>query len=75
MVGVGMYEIGDFDLHTYPANETLPEQIGVIIAGRGFNFLRTSPIVAIVDQDEDSTTFETEGGIYKLEKYCAPKRN
>lgn len=75
MVGVGMYEIGNFSFHVYEANDTLPEQIGVYIAGRGFNFLRTSPIVAITDQDENSTTFETEGGIYKLEKYCSPKRN
>ena len=75
LVGVGMYEVGDFSLMTYEATDTRPEQIGVFITGRGFSFLRTSPIVAIVDQDEDSTTFETEGGIYKIEKYCSPKRN
>jgi hypothetical protein len=75
LVGVGMYEVGDFSLMTYEATDTRPEQIGVFITGRGFNFLRTSPIVAIVDQDEDSTTFETEGGIYKIEKYASPKRN
>lgn len=74
-VGVGSYEIGDFSFHTYPATEKLPEQIGVFITGRGFSYLRTSPIVAVTDQDDNSTTFETEGGIYKLEKYFPPKRN
>lgn len=69
MVGVGQSETGDFSLHTYPANETMPEQIGAFITGRGFSYLRTSPIVAITDQDERSTTFETEGGIYKLEMF------
>lgn len=75
MVGVGTSEIGDFSFHIYEATEDRPEQIGVFITGRGFSYLRTSPIVAITDQDESSTTFETEGGIYKLEKYVPPKRN
>lgn len=68
-VGVGQYEVGDFSLHVYEATDTLPEQIGAYITGRGFSFMRTSPIVAITDSDENSTTFETEGGVYKLEKY------
>jgi hypothetical protein len=73
-VGVGQYEVGDFSLHVYEATETLPEQIGAFITGRGFSYLRTSPIVAVTAQDENSTTFETEGGIYKLEKYVPYKR-
>lgn len=68
-VGVGQSETGDFGLHTYEATDIMPEQIGALIMGRGFNYLRTSPIVAITDQDERSTTFETEGGIYKLEMF------
>lgn len=67
-VGVGQFEVGDFSLHEYPATETLPEQIGAFITGRGFGYLRTSPIVAVTAFDQNSTTFETEGGIYKLEK-------
>lgn len=69
MVGVGQYEVGDFHIYTYEANDKLPEQYGAFITGRGFNYLRTSPIVKITDVTESSTTFETEGGIYKLEKY------
>jgi hypothetical protein len=68
-VGVGQYEVGDFSFHEYEATDTLPAAKGVFITGRGFHYLRTSPIVAITDFDENSTTFETEGGIYKLEKY------
>jgi hypothetical protein len=69
MVGVGQSETGDFSIITYEATDTLPESKGAFITGRGFSFLRTSPIVAITDQDERSTTFETEGGIYKLEMF------
>ncbi len=68
-VGVGQFEIGDFYLHEYPETDKLPAQTGVEIVGNGFNYLRTSPIVKIVDHDQNSTTFETEGGVYRLEKY------
>jgi len=68
MVGVGQFEVGDFSFQEYPATDTLPAGIGAFITGRGFNFLRTSPIVKIVYQNETSTTFETEGGVYRLEK-------
>lgn len=67
-VGVGQYETGDFYIYVYPATANKPEQIAAEIVGNGFNYLRTSPIVKIVDFDENSTTFETEGGIYRLEK-------
>jgi hypothetical protein len=39
----------------------------VEIQGRGFDFMRTSPVVKITDQTSDSILFETEGGFYKLE--------
>lgn len=67
-IGVGQFEVGDFHLHEYPATKTLPEAVGVEIVGNGFDFLRTSPVVKIIDHSENTTTFETEGGIYKLEK-------
>jgi len=67
-VGVGQYETGDFYIHVFPATDTKPEQYAAEMVGNGFNYMRTSPIVKIVDFDENSTTFETEGGIYKLEK-------
>lgn len=37
--------------------------------GRSFtNFIRTSPLVKIVDQTEKEIVLETEGGFYKLTK-------
>lgn len=68
-VGVGQFETGDFDLVTIPEDQYGPAGQAARIVGDGFDsYLRTSPIVKIVDHDENSTTFETEGGIYKLEK-------
>lgn len=67
-VGVGQFETGNFELITIPESKHGPEGTALCIYGFGFDYLRTSPIVKIVDQDEKSTTFETEGGIYKLEK-------
>lgn len=32
------------------------------------DYIRTSPIVGITDVTENTITFETEGGIYKLER-------
>ena len=34
-------------------------------------YIRTSPIVKVVDKTENTVTFETEGGVYKLEKVDA----
>lgn len=68
-VDVGQSYTGEFRFKEYPATDTLPAGIGATV-GRGFtSYLRTSPIVKIVDQNENSTTFETEGGTYRLEKY------
>lgn len=36
-------------------------------------YIRTSPVVGIVDQSSTSVTFETEGGFYKLEKLKVSK--
>ena len=67
-VPVGRVTSGGFNIHTWEASDDKPEQKAVEIIGRGFSYLRTSPIVRLVDQDEKSTIFETEGGFYKLEK-------
>lgn len=72
-VGVGQYEIGtfsvfDFEKHGYPG------KYGALVWGRAFSdFLRTSPVIKINEHDERSTSFETEGGFYKLEKYPTPR--
>lgn len=71
MVGVGQYENGSFSLMELTIKGA-PGLVGALITGRGFHYLRTSPIVKIVDQDENSTTFETEGGVYKVERYNGP---
>lgn len=68
-VWVSQYEIGSFSLHNYKGVADLPTCYGAFITGRGFSYLRTSPIVKILESTETSTSFETEGGFYKLEKY------
>ena len=41
---------------------------GVKVIGQGFtNYIRTSPIVKVVDKSENKITFQTEGGTYTLE--------
>jgi hypothetical protein len=37
-------------------------------------YIRTSPIVAILDNSETSVTFQTEGGVYKLEQLKESKK-
>lgn len=68
-VGVGQYQNGDFSLVTIPEDSYGPEGKGAYVSRGMTTGLRTSPIIKIIDHDESSTTFETEGGIYKLEKY------
>lgn len=67
-VGVGKTVTGDFSLVTIPESSLGPEGKAAQVQGNGFNVLRTSPIVKIIDQNKDSTIFETEGGQYRLEK-------
>ena len=68
VVGVGHVQKGELRLHEYPATDDLPEGTGIWVQGSGFNYLRTSPVVKIIDQSESTVTFETEGGVYLLEK-------
>jgi hypothetical protein len=67
-VDVGQFTTGDFSLVTIPESSEGPEGKGACVSKGMTSYLRTSPIIKIVDQDEKSTTFETEGGFYKLEK-------
>lgn len=62
-VGVGETREGSFKLFEYPATDKLPAAAGIFVGS-----LRTSPIVKVVDFGENHTIFETEGGVYKLEK-------
>lgn len=72
MVGVGQYETGDFSLMELD-QKGAPGGVGGFITGRGFGYLRTSPIVKVTDHDGISTTFETEGGIYKVQMWPRPR--
>lgn len=68
-VAVSQFSIGDVSLITWPATDNNPELFAVSVSGPGmYSYIRTSPIVKIVDATENSTTFETEGGVYKLER-------
>lgn len=66
-VEVGHVSKGEFNLHFYPATGKLPEALGAEVVGNGFQFTRTSPIVKVVDESENSAIFETEGGVYVVE--------
>lgn len=52
------------DLYIVPVLESY----GIRVHGNGFtDYIRTSPVVKIVDATESVINFETEGGYYKLE--------
>ena len=71
MVDVSQFEEGEFILIEFAITEKHPNpQAGAMIVSKGFHggFIRTSPIVKITEFTDISTTFETEGGVYKLEK-------
>lgn len=42
--------------------------VAVEINGRGFNYIRTSAVVKVIEHNRDMVQFETRGGIYVLEK-------
>lgn len=65
-VRVGKSEVGRFKLLEFQESSEGPAGVAVVVYG--YNFLKTSPVIKIVDQDDKSTTFETEGGFYKLSK-------
>jgi hypothetical protein len=66
MVFIGESLSGDLIIHDIQRDN---KQITMVqIQGRGFEFMRTSPIVKVTDQTSDTILFETEGGHYKLER-------
>ena len=67
MVRTGHVETGVYTLIELPTKGN-PDAAAVQIVGNGYSYLRTSAILKILDFDENSTTFETIGGVYKLEK-------
>lgn len=46
---------------------------GLRVQGQGFNYIRTSPIVKVLDSSDTVTVFETEGGVYRLERLAESK--
>ena len=41
---------------------------GIKVQGRGFDYIRTSPVVEVVKKTKNTVVFKTMGGTYKLEK-------
>jgi hypothetical protein len=65
-VDVGQFEVGTLNIVYY---KNLPKAVGVSITGSSFyGYLRTSPIVEVLDSTDSVITFKTKGGVYKLEK-------
>ena len=62
-VDVDTRYVGTPKLFDFSGGET-----GLRIYGRGFDFMQTSPIVKVLDQTDSVLMFETEGGVYRLEK-------
>lgn len=68
-VSVAQFVEGEISIIRWAATDKHPERWAALVVGRGMSdVIRTSPIVKIVDFTETTTTFETEGGVYKLEK-------
>jgi len=62
-VPIGMYAEGDMTI------VNVLDKPGIRVKGPGReNYLRTSPVMFIINNDENSVRFETEGGIYLLTK-------
>ena len=62
-VPTGRTKVGEFSL--YPlADNSICVLVGSTFSGE---YLRTSPVVKIIDMTETSTVFQTEGGVYKVE--------
>lgn len=67
-VDVGMFEEGAFSLYEYESTNSGKRYVGAFVRGRGYDYLRTSPIVKVLKYGDDYTEFETAGGFYRLEK-------
>lgn len=64
---VGQIDVGD----SVSGHLSIVEVIGKpgVLVSRGFrDTIRTSPVVSIVEVKDNAVTFETEGGVYRLEK-------
>lgn len=61
-VSAGNSQSGEMNVHTWSDGK-----ISVVVM-RGFKgYLRTSPVVKVLDETENSLRFQTEGGIYLME--------
>jgi hypothetical protein len=64
LVSLGRSITGIFDLKSFE-NET--KHIA-FVSSMGFDYIKTSQIIKVLNFDENSTTFQTLGGVYLLEK-------
>lgn len=72
-VPIGESQSGHFSLKEINPIDNHPGGVSAYVVGGKFGYLRTSPIVKITEHDNISTTFETEGGIYKLQMWPIPR--
>lgn len=63
----GFVFVGDTSIGTLSIVNII-DKPGVRVVGGFKDYLRTSPIVEVIDSTDTTITFRTEGGVYKLEK-------
>lgn len=68
-IGVSQFEEGDMSIVEFSVTEEHPvAQFAILVMGPGFyRSMRTSPLVAILEETETTIKVETEGGFYTLE--------
>jgi hypothetical protein len=66
LINVGHSMEGDLSLFHYKNSKGQEDGTGLLVSS-GWRYLRTSPVVKIIDETETSIVVETDGGFYKLE--------
>lgn len=65
-VSEGDHIVGSLEVVQVPTTD----KAGIKVQGHvPWAYMRTSPVLSVVDATENSLTFETEGGVYRLEKF------
>lgn len=64
MVYTGDTVVGSLDFVQVPTTE----KVGVRVFRSFSQYIRTSPVVKVLDATEGTVTFQTEGGVYKIER-------
>jgi len=67
-VGVGDRIVGMLSVVDLPPENDWAGGTAVRVDGRGWKYIRTSPVVNVMLENEGAMLIETEGGMYRLEK-------